>query len=362
MRIGVTGPNGFLAWHLRCLMKARGMGDCVPIDRSHTASVEMLRARLHDLDVVVHLAGVNRSESDRHVFDGNVALAELLADAIDKMEQPPFVVFANSTHAYTDSTYGRAKQRTAEILDAVADLGNVVLPNIFGEFGRPNYHSFVATFASALARGTEVYVNHHAEVELLHAQTAVAALLDIALKQDPGLSRVSGTVVSVSHVYDQLQRMSVAYRTGQLPDLSDYFTRDLFNTYRSHCYPHQYPIFPDAMSDTRGRLFETVRCAGGQSQVFFSSTEPGQTRGQHFHLHKVERFMVIRGEALIRVRRLFGDEVVEFTVSGARPAIVDMPTLAAHAITNVGRGDLLTLFYADQVFNPTDSDTFPAVV
>jgi len=108
--------------------------------------------------------------------------------------------------------------------------------------------------------------------------------------------------------------------------------------------------------DNRGSLFEAVREKNG-GQTFLSTTHPGITRGNHYHYHKVERFLVVAGEAIIRVRRLFHTTVKEFHVSGARPQYVDMPTLHTHEITNVGDSDLLTMFWSHEVFDPGRSDT-----
>ena len=98
---------------------------------------------------------------------------------------------------------------------------------------------------------------------------------------------------------------------------------------------------------------------GGQSQVFYSTTNPGFTRGQHWHRHKVERFLVLSGSGEIRLRKLLTDELVSFAVSGHRPAIVDMPTFWVHSITNTGTDPLVTLFFADEVYDPANPDTIP---
>jgi UDP-2-acetamido-2,6-beta-L-arabino-hexul-4-ose reductase len=66
---------------------------------------------------------------------------------------------------------------------------------------------------------------------------------------------------------------------------------------------------------------------------------------------------VVSGEAVIRVRRLFGDQVVEYRVSGERPQYVDMPTLHTHNITNVGGDTLTTLFWAHEIYDPERPDT-----
>ena len=102
-----------------------------------------------------------------------------------------------------------------------------------------------------------------------------------------------------------------------------------------------------------------MKGAGGQTQVFYSSTNPGFTRGQHWHRHKVERFLVLSGAGEIRLRKLFSDEVVTFAVTGDEPAVVDMPTFWAHSITNTGAEPLVTLFYADELYDPANPDTIP---
>ena len=144
-----------------------------------------------------------------------------------------------------------------------------------------------------------------------------------------------------------------------MPDLSDPFTKQLFNTYRSAAFPELFPIRPTPAEDPRGRLVEAVKGGGGQTQVFYSITNPGFTRGQHWHRHKVERFLVLAGSGEMRLRRLFTDEVVTFPVTGDHPAIVDMPTFWAHSITNTGTEPLVTLFFADELYDPGNPDTIP---
>jgi UDP-2-acetamido-2,6-beta-L-arabino-hexul-4-ose reductase len=114
-------------------------------------------------------------------------------------------------------------------------------------------------------------------------------------------------------------------------------------------------------ADERGSLFEAVRSLNA-GQTFFSTTQPQITRGNHYHTRKVERFLVVKGQAVIRMRRLFSDEVLEYPVTGDEPCYVDMPTLYTHNITNIGDGELMTLFWANEIFDSGDADTFFEVV
>jgi len=273
------------------------------------------------------------------------------------------VVHGNSIHSRGDSVFGKSKREVAEIFQAHSDstgspFVDVVLPNVFGEHGRPFYNSVVATFCHQLANGDTPCIEVDRELPLLHAQAAAAVLLDAAA--DPTRSEVvvEGKTLSVSAVLAELHVISERYFEGRLPNLSDPFTRDLFNTYRSFTFPSMWPIHPVKHTDARGELVEAVRGAGGETQVFFSTTKPGFTRGDHYHLRKVERFLVMQGQASIKLRRLFTNEVIEFPVTGETPAIVDMPTLWTHSITNTGDQDLLTLFYADDEYNPDAPDTY----
>jgi UDP-2-acetamido-2,6-beta-L-arabino-hexul-4-ose reductase len=271
------------------------------------------------------------------------------------------VVYANSIQSGNGTPYGSGKQEAARLLgDACTRVGgsfvDVLLPNIFGEHGRPAYNSFVATFVDAVVRGVEPEVADR-EVALLHVQGAAAALLDGLTTPETTLAP-SATPTTVGTVLAALQEFHLLYSTGDIPALDTPLRVDLFNTYRAARFPEHYPISLTAHSDERGRLVETVRAHGGQGQTFVSTTKPGVTRGEHFHLQKVERFVVLSGEARISLRRVFTDEVVSFEVTGDRPSVVDMPTMWVHNITNVGQTELTTLFWTHSLFDPEHPDTY----
>ena len=163
--------------------------------------------------------------------------------------------------------------------------------------------------------------------------------------------------MKTSELLAKLQAFDNSYRVNRtVPDLRNGLDLRLFNTYRAALYPNGFPVDLTLHSDDRGWLFEAVRESNG-GQTFLSTTHPEITRGNHYHYHKVERFLVVSGKAVIRIRRLFDDKVEEFHVSGERHQFVDMPTLHTHAITNIGDSDLLTMFWSHEVFDPEAPDT-----
>lgn len=358
MKIVVTGAAGFLGWHTRARLHTLTDHEVVEVSRDTWNS---LAERVADADAVIHLAGVNRAETDEEVEQGNVQLAEDVRDAVVAAGRPVRIVYASSTQVGNGSPYGRGKERAGETLaDGAASVGGVLvevrLPGVFGEHARPRYNTFVATFIDALLQGETPSVNDN-PVELLHAQDAAAALIE-GLSSRDRLIRPHGHDTRVTEVLSLLQTFHAVYIRGEIPKLPTRFHTSLFNTYRAATFPTRYPFSLMVNADQRGELIETVRAHGSGGQSFVSYTKPGQTRGEHYHLAKIERFVVIRGNARISLRKVLTDETIDFDVDGTKPAVIDMPTLWVHNITNTGTDDLITMFWADQLFNPAAPDTY----
>jgi UDP-2-acetamido-2,6-beta-L-arabino-hexul-4-ose reductase len=145
---------------------------------------------------------------------------------------------------------------------------------------------------------------------------------------------------------------------GEIPYFDSKFELDLFNTYRSYMNLEDYfPVNFTEYNDERGSFVEIIRLGVG-GQVSFSTTEPGYTRGNHFHTRKIERFAVIKGKALIQLRRIGSEEILNFYLDGDSPSYVDMPVWYTHNIKNIGDEVLYTNFWINEVYKPDDSDTF----
>jgi UDP-2-acetamido-2,6-beta-L-arabino-hexul-4-ose reductase len=356
----ITGAGGFLGWHVRVLARAAGLPQPVLVDAAALRDERRLAGLLDGADLVVHLAGVNRGDAE-DLSARNAELAQVLAAGLSACGTPPkTVVFANSVQAGNGTPYGDGKAAAADTLAEVtrwsgSAFHDLRLPNVYGEHGRPHYNSVVATFCRVLADGGTPRIDEDRELDLVHATDAAAMLLGLATAEAAEAARpVRRTVRQIA---ERLRYFAGLYRTGDIPDLADRFDVRLFNTYRSQLFPANTPLRLPRHGDARGELVETVR-SHGAGQTIYSSTLPGVTRGGHYHLAKVERFVVMRGEAEIRLRRLFHEEVLRLRVSGTEPCLVDMPTMWAHDITNVGSGELLTVFWSNDLFDPRRPDTY----
>lgn len=368
MKIVVTGAAGLIGWHAaarlhaaNCAARFRGAPapyEVAALDHAAFDDDAALGAALSGAEAVLHFAGVNRAATDAEIEAANPAIADRLVAACRAAGVAPHVVHANSVHAARDIPYGRSKRRANEILaDFAGRHTDLVLPHIFGEGARPHYNNVTATLIDRIIAGETPEVNPDGEVFLLHAGAAAQMAIDAVTGGRTGRVAPGGRHLKIPVLLEMLQRFHALYEANVYPGFADDFEVALFNSYRAALYPDGFPRPLRLNTDARGTLFEAAK-GGGGGQTFLSWTEPGVTRGDHFHLHKVERFLVVSGEAVIRIRKVLTDTVWEYPVSGAAPAPVDMPTLHTHSIENTGTDPLLTLFWTHDLFDPAAPDTY----
>ena len=275
------------------------------------------------------------------------------------------VVYADSVQQDIDNPYGRGNAEPLSCSHGCrARWPTSILPNLYGEHGRPAYNSFVATFCHEIAHGRTPRVTEDRPVPLLHAQAAAQALVDAALEAGDRVVRVPGEPHVISEVLADARgvRCPVPAR-GELPDLSTPFEVDLFNTYRSYLFPQQFPISPPVHRDPRGDLVETVRAHGGSGQALRVDHAARVTRGGTTTI--CTRWSGSSWSRVRRRSRCADSCTTTSSRSGSpvtQPSFVDMPTLWVHHLRNVGAGELVTVFWADQLLDAERPDQYPEKV
>ncbi|MHB8449273.1 MAG: polysaccharide biosynthesis C-terminal domain-containing protein [Mycobacteriales bacterium] len=352
MRVAVTGAAGFLGSHVRLRLRMAGHEVVALTRQAATAAIPF--------DAVVHCAGINRGP-DQTVCDGNIAAARWLVDLLNAgVASPKRIVYANSISAGDGSAYGIGKASAGQELAGwsvrnLAEFIDVRLPNLFGEGGRPNYNSFVATFAARAVAGNALAVHEDRQMQLVYVGDAARVLAKAATSGVLDASGVRGELVTVSEVAALIQRQVQLYVKGQMPSLEQRFEQSVFAMVRRHCGRIPFAIQPIHHVDARGHLYEGIRHSSC-GQVFFSITHPGRSRGGHFHLRKFERFIVLAGIGQLICTDLLSGET---SVDLLRPGIIaDMWTCDTHSLLNVGDAPLLTAFWISEQLDEADPDTF----
>ena len=394
MNILVTGAKGFLGKNLVENLKnlrdgknrtrpGLSIGSIDEFDLDNTP--EELQTFASRADFVFHLAGVNRPKDPKEFLEGNYAAADALLAALKRAGNKCPVMLSSSVQATLigryDGDYGRSKLAGEELLFRYgAENGVKVLvyrfPNLFGKWCRPNYNSAVATFCNNIANDLPITVNDRStELELLYVDDLVEELLDAlegnehhcrfdgirAVADESGKYCYTPTThrVTLGEIVDLLEKFHAEPETLQMPDIPNgSFAKKLYSTYLSYL-PKEKVAFDLKMNcDARGsftELLKTQNC--GQFSVNISN--PGITKGQHWHNTKWEFFIVVSGHGLIQERRIGSDEILEFEVSGERIQAVHMLPGYTHNIINLSDEEpLVTLMWANEQFDPKKPDTF----
>ena len=366
MKIGITGQNGFIGYHLTQTIKYKHSDyTLVLFQKSFFEKEDSLKNFISFCDVIVHLAGVNRAKTNLEVYDGNMKLTNILNKALLGAKFQGQLLFASSYQENEDSAYGRAKKSSRVLLEGTMnDLGGsftgLIIPNVFGPFSKPNYNSFVATFCSKIINKEFPKIINDNKVSLLYVGNLVNHIIKAVSKPKLSILVIESDVeIKVTEVLNLLNSFKDSYiDKNTIPSLKSSFELEMFNTFRSYKILNEnLPSFFLNNIDERGSFSELIRTNTG-GQFSYSTTLPKFTRGNHFHTRKIERFMVISGEAKICLRKTGTDQVHEYYLNGDKPSFVDMPIWYTHNITNIGATPLITAFWINEPYNSEDADTY----
>jgi UDP-2-acetamido-2,6-beta-L-arabino-hexul-4-ose reductase len=367
IKIGITGQKGFVGSHLyQTISLFPQEFSLIDFERSFFDIPSKLDEFVTNCDVIVHLAALNRHNDPEMIYNVNKGLVNKLIDSLERTGAKPHLIISSSTQEERDNVYGRSKKEGRELLASWATktqskFSGMIIPNVFGPFGEPFYNSVVATFCHQISRGEQPKIEVDGNLKLIYVGELVSEILKV-IREGIDLSKFEiahSAEARVTEIMQLLCTFKEAYQdNGEIPSLKDAFEMQLFNTFR--CYMDIKNHFPKKFiqhKDERGAFVELIRLGIG-GQVSYSTTVPGVTRGNHFHTRKIERFSVIKGKALIQLRRIGTDEILDFYLDGNEPSYVDMPIWYTHNIKNIGEEELLTVFWINEHFDPKDPDTY----
>lgn len=363
MRIAITGSRGFIGSNLR--VRLAELGHTMPVLIPHDVDAATLAQSLDGVDIVFHLAGVNRPQDPVEFEQGNEAFTQKLCQAMSRQVRKPRVVYASSTQAQLDNAYGRSKRLAEEALfsySAQHGVGAHVfrLTNVFGKWSRPDYNSAVATFCHNVARGLPIKINDpQAPLRLVYIDDVVAHLCTLLDEADTpsGQRTVEPTYeTTVGEVAALIESFHASRASLTMGRVGTGLARALYSTYISFLPVDAFDYTVSSHGDPRGVFVEMLKTPDCGQFSFFTA-HPGVTRGEHYHHTKTEKFLVIKGTAHFGFRHILTDEAHELIVRGGEARIVDTVPGWTHNITNIGDDELIVMLWANEIFDRQRPDT-----
>lgn len=364
MKVLVTGAKGFIGKNLVSTLDREDKYEIICIDREN--SKEELEKGVLNSDFIVHLAGINRPKNEEEFFEGNTGLTEEIIEILKKNNKNTSILITSSIQADLDNAYGQSKKGAEEaLIKYMADTkGNVFifrLPNVFGKWCRPNYNSAIATFCHNIARGEEVWISDPTkEMTLVYIDDVVRNIKDVIDNEEtyiPGYQNVDiEHKATLGEIVDLINFFKESRKSLMIPNMENELTKKLYSTYLSYL-PEKDFSYPLKMNvDNRGSFTEFIK-SKDRGQVSVNISKPGITKGNHWHDTKNEKFLVVSGEGVIRFRKVDSEEIIEYTVSGEKLEVVDIPVGYTHSIINTGERDMVTIMWVNEIFNPEKPDT-----
>jgi len=407
MKILVTGAEGFVGRNLVENLKNIRDGKnrtrpAIQIDAIYRYDLQNTADELDqfcsDCDFVFNLAGVNRPKDPKEFKEGNFGFASTLLDTLKRHGNKCPVMLSSSLQAtlagrFGTSEYGLSKRDGENLFFRYAEENGATVyvyrfPNLVGKWVRPNYNSAVGTFCNNIANDLPITVNDPSvELELLFIDDLIEEMYD-ALEGKPhraeypaaGEDGYDGLTpkpmdngrfcyapvthkATLGYIVECLKRYHDQPQSLIMPAIPNgSFEKKLYSMYLSYL-PKTKVAFDLKMNcDDRGSFTELLKTTD-HGQLSVNISKPGITKGQHWHNSKWEFFIVVAGHGLIQERKIGTDEVIEFEVSGEKIQAVHMLPGYTHNIINLSETqNLVTVMWANEIFDPGKPDTFFEIV
>ena len=364
----VTGSEGFIGKNLIVRLQELDSVAIKSFDKDD--NIEILKKYLREADIIFHFAGVNRPEKVKEFEEVNVGLTKDVINLLEEMDKKIPIVITSSIQAELDNPYGKSKKMAEDELIKYAKKNSVPvyiyrLPNVFGKWSRPNYNSVVSTFCYNISHNLDITISDpKKELELVYIDDVVEEFVKLLLRKDRNFKEYFYNInktfkITLKELADKIYQIKDMRKTLIVPDLSDDFMKSLHATYLTYLDKNDFSYKMDSKEDSRGNFTELIK-SKSFGQVSVSKSCKGIIRGNHYHNTKNEKFCVIQGEAVIKLRNILDDKIISYYVSDKKIEVVDIPPGYTHSIENLteGGGEMILLIWANEIFDPENPDTY----
>lgn len=364
MKVLVTGSKGFIGKNL--IMKLKEEENFLVYECDKDIDKQVLEKYCKEAEFVYHLAGINRTDNEEEFMNGNYGFTLELLDLLRKYNKGCPIMLASSIQATYSNAYGKSKKAAEDLLlgYSLKDSANVFiyrLPNIFGKWSKPNYNSVVASFCHNISRNIPITIDEPEKImNLVYIDDLVNELISL-----PSYTNTNNHFyeirpsysISLGKISELLYSFHESTTKGYIPDMEDEFTKILYSTYLSYMPEDGLSHKLNMHCDDRGSFTEFMK-THNNGQISVNVIKPGITKGNHYHHRKIEKFLVVGGRGVIRLKHIISGSILEFHVNAEAMEVIDIPVGYSHNIENLGSVDLIVIIWCNEIFNKDNPDAY----
>jgi len=363
MKVLITGADGFIAKNLIEYLKRDEKIKLYLYGKNDSMSI--LEAYVKEVDFIFHLAGVNRPKNINEFYEGNSGLTKIIVDTLIKDNKKTPMLLSSSTQSDLDNDYGKSKKEAENLLLDYSKQTNAhiyiyKLPNVFGKWSKPNYNSVISTWCYNIANDLEIQVNDkNVELNLVYIDDIVKSFIDkLETKSDEEYYEID---TIYNKTLGEIEKLLYEFKNNRtnllIPHVASGFERALYATYLSYLSTDNFSYTLKGHQDDRGTFYEILKTLDS-GQFSLSTTAPGIMRGNHYHHTKNEKFLVVKGEAVIEFRHIVTNEIISYPVSDKKMEVVEMIPGYTHNIKNTGDEEMVLFLWANESFDQDNPDTY----
>ena len=356
--------GGYVGTFLKIFLKIKGYKNITVLKKNDFNNIKILKKKLIKANVIFHTAAVVNKFKDN--FSENVIIANKLINSINNITASKIINFS-SIHQKKNNEYGISKKISANLikdycLKEQIHFINLIIPNVFGEFYKPNHNSFVSTICYNMINDLNIDIkdlnNNNKNIELIYISDLINKILicTFSNKSFKGEYRIRGNTTNLLSIYKIIYKINISIKENKDPRLN-IFNKKIYNVLLSYIYQSKKNIYqPFNHLDNRGSLWEIFK-SQDTSHIFASTIMANKIRGGHFHTFKYEKFCVIQGEAQLICKNIYTNQSIKYTLNALNLNVITIPPYVHHKLISLKK-DTIGLFMSSHYFDIKDHDTY----
>jgi UDP-2-acetamido-2,6-beta-L-arabino-hexul-4-ose reductase len=358
--IVITGANGFIGKNLLLALKENHYFNVHKIVKN--SKNDYVKKVLKESEFIFHLAGENRPKNKSSFRKNNEEFTKKICNILFKNNIKSTLVFASSIQVNLKNSYGQSKKNTEKIIlqhkkKNKSKVCILRLTNIFGKLSKPNYNSFVATICYSVANNKKYFIEKN-KLNLIYIDDLINKFIRLLKYQNIKTYEKIAPVYKVNTLKVQylINRFNLMENNYFVDDLGYGFVKKLYSTFLSFLPKNRWSYKVKAFEDPRGKFIEFIKTKkSGQISVF--SINVGNSRGEHYHHTKTEKFLIIQGKVKIYFRNIVTNQKYSIYINSNGNKVFNTIPGWVHSIKNVGNNRVIGIVWANEFFNIKRPDT-----